>query len=166
MTISLIAAMSRNRIIGKNNDLPWHLPDDFSFFKEKTNGRHVILGRKNYESLPPKFRPLPNRTNLVLTRNSSYKGEGIIIFNQMKDAVDYAEKNGETELFIIGGFEPFNIGITIADRIYLTEIDAVIDGDTYFPEFDKMTFKETQRIHHPIDERHKYAFDFVTYQKD
>jgi dihydrofolate reductase len=165
MKISMIAAMSRNRVIGRENDLPWHLPDDFQFFKDTTSGRHVIMGRKNYESLPHRFRPLPNRTNIVMTRNDSFYAEGVTIVKDLPTALAIAKANQEEEAFIIGGGQIYTLGLAYAECIYLTEIDAVIEGDTYFPEFDSSIWKETSRTHHPIDERHSYAFDFVTYVK-
>src|SRR6478609_5328479 len=128
MTISLIAALSKNRVIVKNNDLPWHLPDDMKYFMQTTKGHHVILGRKNYDSLPEKFRPLPNRANIVITRQKDFKAEGCVIAHSLAEAVDLARKNNEQELFIIGGAEIYNLSFPQADRLYLTEIDAIIEG--------------------------------------
>lgn len=161
----MIAAMDKNRVIGKNKDLPWHLPDDFAFFKQKTRGHHVLMGRKNFESLPHKFRPLPDRTNIILTRNPSFQVKGTYVFSDMEEAVAFANQNGEDELFIIGGGQIYSMALDVADRIYLTEIAAEVDGDTFFPEFDPSVWKESGRKHHPADERHKFAFDFVTYDK-
>jgi len=167
MKISMIAAMSENRIIGKNNDLPWHLPDDFQFFKDATNGHHVIMGRKNFESLPHKFKPLPNRTNIVITRNESYgQGEDIHVVNNLKDALAIAQKNDETEAFIIGGGQIYKMGLEVASCIYLTEIHAQVEGDVYFPEFNRSEWKEVNRVFHPLNDKHQYSFDFVTYQND
>jgi dihydrofolate reductase len=166
MKISMIAAMSQNRVIGKDNDLPWHLPDDFQFFKDQTKGHHVIMGRKNFESLPPKFRPLPNRTNIVLTRNKSFEAEGCIVLSELSKALDVAREAKEEEAFIIGGGQIYELGLELSDTIYLTEVDATIEGDTTFPIFDTSIWKETKRIHHAKDERHAYSFDFVTYVKD
>jgi len=165
MTISLIAALSKNRVIGKNNDLPWHLPDDMKYFMQTTKGHHVILGRKNYDSLPEKFRPLPNRTNIVITRQKDFKAEGCVIAHSLADAVDLARKNNEQELFVIGGAEIYNLSFPLSHRLYLTEIDAIIEGDTHFPEFKKQDWNETSRIHHSADDRHKFAFDFVVYDR-
>ncbi|MFY0601837.1 MAG: dihydrofolate reductase [Cyclobacteriaceae bacterium] len=165
MTISMIAAMSRNRVIGRNNDLPWHLPDDFNFFKQTTDGHVVIMGRKNFESLPPRFKPLPNRTNLIITRSKEYKADGTVVLNSLESAIKEASRNNPDEIFIIGGGEIYKLGLNLSNRIYLTEIDAEIDGDTYFPEFDKTEWKEVSRVHHPTDERHLFAFDFVIYEK-
>ena len=165
MTISMIAAMSSNRVIGKNNDIPWHLPDDFSYFKETTREHVVLMGRKNFESLPDKFRPLPHRTNVIITRKRKYTADRAIVVHSLADGLDLARQKGEEEVFIIGGGEIYNLGLEVADKIYLTEINAQIDGEVYFPEFDKTTWQETSRKHHPADNRHKFDFDFVIYQK-
>lgn len=165
MTISMIAAMGSNRAIGKNNDIPWHLPDDFQYFKKTTEGHHVIMGRKNYESLPPRFRPLPNRPNIVITRREHFDAAGCEVVNSLKEALDIARQNNEPEAFIIGGGEIYQLGLEVADKIYLTEIDSTFDGDTFFPPFNPDEWKETSRIHHPVDEKHKFAFDFVIYDK-
>ena len=161
----MIAAMSTNRVIGINNDLPWHLPDDFKFFQTKTKGHHVVMGRKNYESLPLRFRPLPNRINLIMTKNRDYQAENIQIFHSLENAIEYAYIQGEEELFIIGGGEIYKLALPYADTIYLTEVNASLNGHAYFPIFDKQTFKETLRSHHTRVERHHYSFDYVTYER-
>lgn len=165
MKISMIAAMGQNRVIGKDNDIPWHLPDDFQYFKKTTEGHYVLMGRKNYESLPPKFKPLPNRPNVVITRNESYDAPGTEVVNSLEDAIEIARKNNEEEVFIIGGGEIYKLGLAYADTIYLTEINGEFEGQTIFPEFDKSEWKEISREHHSTDERHKYSFDFVIYGK-
>ena len=161
----MIAAMSTNRVIGINNDLPWHLPDDFKFFQTKTRGRHVLMGRKNYESLPLKFRPLPERINLIITKNKYYQAHNTHIFHSLENAIKYAEIHGERELFIIGGGEIYKLALPYTDTIYLTEVNAYLNGHAYFPIFDKQIFKETFRSHHASDEQHLYSYDYVTYQK-
>jgi dihydrofolate reductase len=165
MTVSMIAALARNGVIGKANDLPWHLPDDMKFFMQTTKGHHVIMGRKNYESLPEKFRPLPNRTSIVVTRQHDYKAPGCIVVHQLEDGVKMAAKNGEPELFIIGGSEIYKLAMPIADKLYLTEIDAEIEGDTFFPSYKKESWREISRQHHSSDDRHQFSFDFVVYKK-
>jgi dihydrofolate reductase len=166
MTISLIAALSRNRVIGRNNDLPWHLPDDMKYFMQTTKGHHVIMGRKNYDSIPEKFRPLPNRVNIVVTRQPALTLPNCTVVHSLEEAVAIAREAGEQELFIIGGAAIYQLGIPLANRLYLTEIDATLSGDTYFPAFDKNDWKETSRQHHSADERHAYAFDFVIYERN
>ncbi|MEJ7646589.1 MAG: dihydrofolate reductase [Chryseolinea sp.] len=165
MPISLIAACSKNRIIGKNNDLPWKLPDDMKYFMETTKGHHVIMGRRNYDSIPQKFKPLPNRTNIVVTRQTGFIAPGCIVVNSLDNALEIAQRSSEVETFIIGGAEIYTLAIATADRIYLTEIDAIIDGDTFFPNFDKGQWNEVSRHHHPKDSTHVYSFDFVIYER-
>jgi dihydrofolate reductase len=166
MIISLIAALSQNRVIGKNNDLPWHLPDDMKYFMQTTKAHYVIMGRKNYDSIPEKFRPLPNRTNIVVTRQKNFQAPGCIVVNALEDGLELAKANNEKEVFIIGGSEIYNQGFPLATRLYLTEIMAHLEGDTYFPEFNKSQWKEVSRKHHLSDERHKFPFDFVVFERD
>jgi dihydrofolate reductase len=165
MIISLIAAVTENHVIGKNNDLPWHLPDDMKYFMQTTKGHVVIMGRKNYESLPPKFRPLPERTNILVTRQKNFIAPGCTIVNSLEAGIQIAKQSNEQELFIIGGAEIFELSVALADRIYLTEIKTEIEGDTFFPKFDKSKWKEASRRPHAKDDRHKYDFDFVIYEK-
>lgn len=165
MIVSLIAAIAKNYTIGKDNDLPWKLPDDMKFFMTTTKGHYVIMGRRNYDSLHEKFRPLPNRTNIVVTRQKSFLAPGCIVSHNVDDAISIAEKNGETEAFVIGGAEIYNLSLANADRLYLTEIDAEVEGDTFFPKFNKLDWNERSRVHHPADEKHKFPFDFVVYDR-
>jgi len=165
MIVSLIAAHAQNYVIGKNNDLPWHLPDDMKYFMQTTKGHHCIMGRKNYDSIPEKFKPLPNRVNIVVTRQKDFWAPGCVVVNSIEHALDIARSNGEQEVFIIGGADIYKLGLAFADKLYLTEIQSTITGDTHFPEFNKNDWKETSRTHHAADERHAYAFDFVVYEK-
>jgi len=165
MIISLIAALTKNHVIGKNNDLPWRLPDDMKYFMQTTKGHHVIMGRKNYQSLPDKFRPLPNRTNIVVSHQKDFSAPGCHLVNRIEDGIAMARAAGEKELFIIGGSEIYKLGMPYADQLYLTEIDTTLEGDTYFPPFNKEEWHKLLQIHHGADERHQYAFDFVVYKK-
>lgn len=165
MTISMIAAMGSNRVIGKDNDIPWHLPNDFKYFKNTTKGHHVIMGRKNWESLPPAFQPLPDRPNIVITRQANYEAHNAQVVGSLSEALDIAKQHQETEAFIIGGGEIYRMGLLLADRIYLTEIAGDFEGQVTFPALDQSIWKEVSRKHHPSDERHNYAFDFVVYEK-
>lgn len=165
MIISLIAALTENRVIGRDNDLPWHLPDDMKYFMQTTSGHHVIMGRKNYESIPDKFRPLPNRANIVVTRQEAYNAPGCMVVNSIPDAIDIAIDNHETEIFIIGGAEIYTQSMALANRLYLTEIRTSLEGDAFFPMFNKHEWNEVSRKHHPADARHQHAFDFVIYEK-
>jgi dihydrofolate reductase len=165
MKISLIAAMDKNRVIGKNNDLPWHLPDDMKYFMQTTMGYPVIMGRKNFDSIPPKYRPLPGRMNIVLTRQSDFASTGIFVAHDAEHALAQAATDNPSEIFIIGGAEIYRLFISRADHLYLTEIDASVDGDTFFPSVNTADWKETKRIHHPSDNRHAFSFDFVVYDR-
>lgn len=165
MTISIIAALSENRVIGKNNDLPWHLPDDMKYFMQTTKGHPVIMGRKNYDSIPEKFRPLPNRTNIVVTRQKNFTAPGCLVTHSLNEALHAAASAGSDEIFIIGGAEIYREGMHKANKLYLTEIKGTIEGDTFFPPYDRSKWKETSRLHHPADDRHRFAFDFVVYEK-
>ena len=165
MKISLIAALAQNRTIGKNNDLPWHLPDDMKYFMQTTKGHHCIMGRKNYDSIPVKFKPLPNRTNIVVTHQKDFVAPDCIVVNSIDEALKLAKSNNEPETFIIGGAEIYKQSLVYADRLYLTEIKADIQGDTFFPTFDHKEWKEVSRVPHGADEKHKFAFDFVVYEK-
>ncbi|MDZ4714527.1 MAG: dihydrofolate reductase [Cytophagales bacterium] len=164
MIISLIAALTKNRVIGKNNDLPWHLPDDMKHFMQTTKEHHVLMGRKNLDSIPEKFRPLPNRINIVLSRQRELKAPGCVVVHTLTEGVDFARQAGEQELFIIGGSDIYQLAMPQAHRLYLTEIDATLQGDTFFPEFDMLKWKEVSRKHHPTDDRHAFAFDLVIYE--
>ena len=165
MIISLIAAVSENGAIGKNNDLPWRLPDDMKYFMGTTSGHHVIMGRKNYESLPEKYRPLPNRVNIVVTRQKGYPAPDCLIAYSIQEGIEMARKAGEMELFIIGGAEIYSATLPMADYLYITEVKANVAGDTYFPKYGKDDWDEISRKPHAADEKHIYSFDFVVYKR-
>ena len=166
MKISLIVAVSKNGIIGKDNNLVWHLPKDMKFFKETTLNHHVIMGRKNFESIPHKYSPLPNRVNVVITRQKDYKAEGCIIAHSLEESLQIAKQNKDQEPFIIGGGEIYKIAIEsgIVDKIYLTKVMHHFHGDTYFPKLGP-EWKETSRICNKKDAEHKYNYDFITFKK-
>ena len=164
MIVSLIAAVSKNRVIGKNNDLPWKLPDDMKYFMDTTRQHAVIMGRKNFDSLPAKFKPLKDRLNIVITRHKEVlKDYDVRAVSSINEAFEQAPRS--EEVFVIGGAEIFSQTLDRADRLYLTEIDAIVDGDVFFPEYDKTRWKQVSRVHHNADERHAYAFDFVLYER-
>jgi len=165
MITSMIAAVAENGVIGKDGHLAWHLPDDMKYFIETTLGHHVIMGRKNYEAIPTKFRPLKDRTNIIVTRNKSLKSSDCIIVHSLNEALIVARENGEEEVFIIGGSEIYKMGIEFADRLYITEILGEFEGDTFFPEWDKSDWLEISREHHPVDDKHKNSFDYVIYTR-
>ena len=167
MKISLIVAVAENGVIGKDNDLIWHLPKDMQFFKEITIGHHVIMGRKNFESIPHKYRPLPNRTNIIITRQSEYKAEGCIVVNSVETALEIAKNNGDIEPFIIGGGQIYRIAIekNLVDKIYLTKIHHSFKGDTFFPELSS-DWRETNKTENKADDKHKYNYDFITLERN
>lgn len=165
MIVSMIAALTKNNVIGKNNDLPWHLPDDMKYFMQTTKGHFVIMGRKNYQSIPEKFRPLPNRTNIVITRQTNFEAPGCQVINSLDEAIAVCKKANPKEIFLIGGSSIYKEGLQFANKLYLTEIHAEIDGDVYFPQINKNDWKEKSRVPHSNDDRHQYAFDFVVYEK-
>ena len=156
--ISLIVAASSNGVIGVDGDLPWRLPDDLKRFKALTTGKPVIMGRKTWDSLG---RPLPNRQNIVITRNPDFHAEGCDIVTTPEQAIGVA--GDSDELMIIGGGAIYAIFLDKATRIYLTRVHTEIDGDTYFPGPDTDVWIEASRTAHPIDERHSVAFDFIDY---
>lgn len=162
MKISLIAALAGNGVIGKNNDLPWHLPADLKFFKKVTSGHHIIAGRKCFESFG---KPLPGRTNIIITRQKDYRQEGAIVLHSLDEALLYAQNKGETEAFIIGGAEIYRQSLPLADQMYLTHIHHEFEGDTYFPEWDKSKWKRGNCEERSPDEKNKYALSFCVYKK-
>ena len=138
--ISIIVAASSNLVIGKNNDLPWHLPSDLKRFKELTSGKRVIMGRKCWESIPEKFRPLPNRDNIVFTRDLNYIAEGAIVMHKLNEVIKGYERNPASHIseehFIIGGAEIYKKYFPVANKLYLTEVLAEVEGDTYLQGFN------------------------------
>ncbi|HET9843854.1 MAG TPA: dihydrofolate reductase [Gammaproteobacteria bacterium] len=157
MSIQLIVAMSENRVIGKDNKLPWHLPNDLKHFKNLTLGKAVLMGRKTFESIG---KLLPDRTNIVLTTDPAYVISSGIVVNSIEEALAI----GETfpELMVIGGETLFRQCISIADTMHLTLVHTTIDGDTFFPAFDQNIWQEVERIDMPKDEKHVFAYSFLT----
>jgi dihydrofolate reductase len=159
--LTLIAAVAKNGVIGIDNRLPWRLPADLKHFKALTLGHTVIMGRKTWESLPAGFRPLPGRRNIVVTRNDGYQAEGAAIAASLPAAVAAADGG---EAFVIGGAELYAAALPLADRLQLTEIDTIFEGDTFFPAIDPHQWQETARETHHDDAGFSYAF--VTYQRN
>ncbi|MEP5341148.1 MAG: dihydrofolate reductase [Algibacter sp.] len=159
--LTIIVAAAENDAIGKDNKLIWHLGDDLKRFKNLTNNHHIIMGRKTFESFP---KPLPNRTHIVITRQSDYKvPDGVITVNSLDDAIDAAKS--DTQPFIIGGGEIYKQALQVADKIELTRVHENFEADTYFPEVDMSVWKETANIFHTKDEKHKHEFSFLTYER-
>ncbi|SDI17704.1 dihydrofolate reductase [Propionivibrio dicarboxylicus] len=142
--LSLIAAVARQRVIGKDNALLWHLPEDMRYFRETTRGKPVIMGRKTWESLPEKFRPLPGRRNIVVSRNAAYVAPGAELAGSLDAAL--AATQGENEVFVIGGEALYRLALPHADRLYLTEIERDYDGDAFFPEIIAQEWQECSRV--------------------
>lgn len=162
MIVSSIAAVAQNRVIGKDNDLIWRLPNDLRFFKTHTSGHTVIMGRKTYESMG---RALPKRTNVVVTRNTSWQAEGVVVCHSLQEAIDYAQAQGETEAFVIGGGEIYRQSMQLINKLYYTHVHAEVEGDTYFPAVDWQHWHEVERTDHEADDRHTYAFSTAIYEK-
>ena len=160
--ITAIVALDRNRLIGGGNDLLWHLPDDLQHFKSKTLGQPIIMGRKTFDSVGA--RPLPKRTNIVITRQPDYQGNGAKVVSSLEEAIDVAREES-ADFWIVGGGEIYRRAMPYCDALEITEVDANIQGgDTWFPEYQE-DFNEVSRVHHPADDRHAYAMDFVRYER-
>ncbi len=157
--ISLIVAMANKRVIGKDNEMPWHLPADLGHFKSKTLGKPIIMGRKTYESIG---RPLPGRKNIVMSRDKNYSLEGCETVTSLQEALLLV--SDVEEVMIIGGGFLYEQTISFADRLYLTFIDLDVDGDTLFPDFEKLNLKEIKREKHLKDEKNPYDYEFVDFR--
>jgi dihydrofolate reductase len=160
MRKSLVVAMARNRVIGRNNALPWRLPAELAHFKRVTMGHPIIMGRKTYESIG---KPLPGRMNIVVSRNRGFVAPGCTVVDSLDRA--YAAAGDADEVSIIGGTSLFEAALPAADCIHLTEVDADVEGDTWFPEFDRSQWRETQIDRHGADERHAYAFRILQLER-
>jgi dihydrofolate reductase len=158
--ILLIAAAAENNALGKDNQLVWHLPDDFKRFKQLTSGHHIIMGRKTFESFP---KPLPNRTHVVITRQKDYASEGCIVVHSMEKAVEICPKN--EVVYIIGGGEIYALGMPFANKIELTRVHDTFVADAFFPEINPTEWDLVTQEFHPKDERHHFDFSFQTYIK-
>jgi dihydrofolate reductase len=165
MKVSLIVAMDAKRGIGKNNDLMWHLPADMNFFKETTKNQIVVMGRRNYDSIPEKYRPLPNRLNVILTRNKEFQAENCLVFNSLKDCLTHFENENERKVFIIGGGEIYKMALdaNCLDEMFITYVDGVFDADTFFPVINPNEWKLVEKEYHPKDDKHQYDFTYETY---
>lgn len=158
-SISLIVACDENRLIGRDGDLPWRLPNDLKHFKSLTLNKTILMGRKTWDSLG---RPLPQRENWVLTRDAAFAAEGCRVFNKLEDAL---AAHAQGELMVIGGADLYRQALPHAQRLYLTQVHAREQGDTWFPDFSSLKFVETSREDHPADERHAYAYSFLTLER-
>lgn len=164
--VSIIVAHGLNREIGKDNDLMWSLPRDMKFFKETTAGHPVIMGRKNWESIPEKWRPLPGRKNIILSRTVEEDKDHIWVTNNLDAALDMAWEEETEEVFIIGGGQIYDLALKagVVNRMYITHVNAEFsDAHTFFPTFDSSKWKQTSLLKHSIDEKHQFSFEVVQY---
>jgi dihydrofolate reductase len=165
MKVSLIVAMDRERGIGKNNDLMWHLPADMKFFRETTTGHIVVMGRKNYESIPEKFRPLPNRENVVLSRSAGFTAEGCLVFQSLEACFDQYRNETERIVYIIGGGQIYDEALKSGrvTEMYITHVGHTYGADTFFPEVDTTGWQSETVLTHAADEKHAVGFEVKRY---
>jgi dihydrofolate reductase len=154
----MIAAASENNALGKNNELVWHLPNDFKRFKSLTSGHHIIMGRKTFESFP---KPLPNRTHIVITRQENYNPEGCIVVNSMEKALEKCPSN--EAIFIIGGGEIYNLGLAFSDKIELTRVHHTFEADAFFPEINLRDWELVNSEFQSKDDKHLFDYSYQTY---
>lgn len=164
--LSLIVAMSTNRTIGINNSLPWHLPNDLKYFKQATMGKPIVMGRKTFESIG---KPLPGRRNIVISRDPSYQAEGIDVVTSLEDAISLGEDiclvNGQEEVMVIGGAQIYELALEKADRLYITHVDANVEGDAFFPEVDWSSYSLIGEEAFAAQEPNPYDYRFSVYQR-
>ena len=160
MKVSLVVAMARNRVIGRDNALPWRLPEDLAYFKRVTMGHPIVMGRRTYESIG---RPLPGRLNIVVSRNRDFAAAGCRVVPSIEDA--WKAAGDADEVSVIGGTSIFDAALPRADVIHLTEVDADVEGDTWFPVFDRREWEEHEVLRHPADARHEHPFRIVRLER-
>ena len=162
MKVSIIAAVSTNGVIGRGNGLPWRQSTDLKRLKALTVGHHYIQGRKTYDTVG---RPLPGRVNVVITRQVDFAPEGIVVVHSLEDALHVAEQAGDAEAFVAGGAQIFEQSLHVADRMYITRVHAEVEGDTFFPPFDRKDWGEHEDTRHPADARHEVPFRIVVLER-
>lgn len=163
MRLSLIAALSANNVIGRDNQVPWRLSTDMKRYKALTMGHHLLTGRKTFESVG---KPLPGRTTVVITRDPGFRAEGVIVVHTLDEAIRVAREAGDAEPFINGGAEIYRQSLHLADRMYLTRVHTEVEGDTWFPDFDDVReWTLTDSEHFEADEKNEYPFSFLTYER-
>ncbi len=168
MLVSAIVAMDKNRVIGVNNEIPWYLPADFRYFKRKTMEHHIIMGRKCFDSIG---KPLPKRTNIILTRNPYFIATGCLVFHNLEEALSLADENNEEECFIIGGTEIYKLAWSYIDRLYITEVDMEVtpnqdDQVVFFPEVNPKEWKEVSSNPKEADEKNEFNYTFKVYERN
>ena len=162
MIISSIVAVAKNRVIGSNNDIPWRLSTDLKYFKKQTSGHHIIMGRKSFLSIG---KPLPNRVNVIVTRDPYFIASNCIVVHSIPEAIEIAENRGETETFITGGGMVYEQTMDLVDRLYITEVDAEPEGDVHFPEIDYSQWELISEDHRQKGERDDHNFNFKVYER-
>ncbi len=166
MDLAIIVAQSKNRVIGVNNDLPWRLPKDLQYFKKVTLGKPIIMGRKTYESIG---KPLPGRANIVITSNPDYSVDGVQVVHSLDEAIEVAKivaaSQNQTEVMVIGGAQIYQQALKQANKLYITEVDAEIEGDAHFPTVDYTQYHEIEREDHKSDQSNPYDYSFVCYER-
>jgi len=163
MKLTLIVAASLNNVIGVNNTLPWHLPADLKYFKNLTTGHSIVMGRNTFESIG---KPLPNRENIVITRNMHFKHEGLVVVYSIEEALQHCRQKEHDEVFIIGGDTIYKQTLAMADTIYLTRVHTTIEqGDAFFPELSTDIWTKTDSYFHEKDEKNQYDYTFETWKK-
>lgn len=167
MKVSLIVAMDRDRGIGRNNDLMWHLPADMKFFRETTTGHIVVMGRKNFESIPERFRPLPNRENVVLSRSESYEAAGCLLFTSLEACLDHYHSETDRTVFIIGGGQIYREALKsgCVTEMYITHVEGSFGADTFFPEFNQEEWFVENETEYAADEKNSTGFVIRKYRK-
>jgi dihydrofolate reductase len=160
--ISAIVAVAKNGVIGRHNQIPWYLPADLKYFKRTTLNHHIIMGSNSFHSIG---RPLPMRTNIVISRNPFFVASGCLVAHSLEEALRLAEANGETEVFVIGGGQIYEKSLPCLDRLYLTEVDLEPEGDVFFPEIDRNEWREVFREAHLADEKNACNYTFLILEK-
>ena len=166
--IAYVVALDANRLIGRDNALPWRLPDDMRWFRAQTMGKPCIMGRKTYDSLPERFRPLPGRLNIVVTRNRGYEAPGAVVVHSVDEAL--AAAGAAPEVIVVGGADLFRALLPQVDRLYLTELDGAAEAqpgarDVFFPDISAVAWREVYREHHPADDRHPFPFTWLILER-
>ena len=166
-SLSMIAALDAANGIGKNNDLMWNLPADMQFFKETTKGHVVIMGRKNFDSIPEKFRPLPGRKNVILSRQPDFEAPGCLVFSSLADCLQLLQLEEGQKAFVIGGAQIYALALEsgLVNEIFLTHIDKVYGADTFFPDFDASSYQKSLLFEQTIDDKHEANFEVYQYTK-
>ncbi len=162
MIVSAIVATAKNNVIGKDNNIPWYLPDDLKYFKAKTLNHHIIMGRKSYESIG---HPLPKRTNIIVTRNLFFTVSNCLVVHTVEEGLAIAQENDEEEVFIIGGAQIYNLSLPYLDRLYITEIDLEVDGDVFFPQLDMYEWKLVSEDPRKANGKNEHDYTFKIYDR-